>query len=262
MCRSMSRSGLLTLTLVFACMIALLHARASADLTEGLIAYWPCDEGQGMFVHDASGYGNDGMISGAAWVPGFQEWGLEILNTDIVGFIPPRFDDPIRDAFSVAAWVRWHGPSVYARPGAVFDGRSPVEGFFFGIQQDGCLRLNIYHPPSGGEGVSSTPPVPLDEWTHLAGVYDASSQTLRVYIAGAEAGVAAATYPYYDSYISAAMGNNRWAPGDGQWAPLNGILDEVRVYDRALSDEEIAELALGPTPTSETTWGAVKGLFR
>jgi hypothetical protein len=253
---------LFTLILSIACLIAFLHTRASADLTEGLIAYWPCDEGQGPIVQDVSGYGNDGTISGAAWVPGFQGWGLEILTTDIVQSIPRSFDDPIGSVFTVAAWVRWDGPSVYDRPGTVFDGRSPVEGFFLGIQQDGALRLNIYHPPSGGEGAVSTSPVPLDAWTHVAGVFDGSSQTLRVYIAGVEAGVAAATYPYYDSYISAAMGNNRWAPGDGQWAPLNGILDEVRLYDRALSDEEIAELALGPSPTSEATWGGVKRLFR
>jgi hypothetical protein len=96
----------------------------------------------------------------------------------------------------------------------------------------------------------------------VAGIFEVSSPSLRVHITGVKAGVATATYPHYDSYISAAMGNNRQAPGDGQWAPLNGILDEGRLYDRALSDEEIAELALGPTPTLETTWGAVKSLFR
>jgi len=262
MCGSTSGAKLLTLILSIACSISLLHAPASADLTEGLIAYWPCDEGQGQVVHDASGYGNHGMLSGAAWVPGFQGWGLEIVTMDIVQFIPRSFDDPIGSAFTIAAWVRWEGVSAYDRPSTVFDGRSPVEGFYLGIQQDGLLRLNIYHPPSGGEGAVSTSTVPISTWAHLAGVFDASSQSLRVYVDGVEAGDATATYPYYDSYLSAAMGNNRWAPGDGQWAPLNGVLDEVRLYDRALSDQEIAELAHGPSPAREATWGAVKSLFR
>ena len=262
MCESTSRSGLFGLTLSLACLIALLCSPASADLTEGLIAYWPCDEGEGQFAYDVSGYGNHATLSGAEWVPGFQGWGLEILATDIVQSIPRSFDDAIGSAFTVAAWVRWDGPSAYGRPGTVLDGRSPVEGFFLGIQPDGFLRLNVYHAPSGGEGVQSTSTVPLSAWTHVAGVFEVASQSLRVYITGVEAGAATATRPYYDSYSSAALGNNRWAPGDGQWAPLNGVLDEVRLYDRALSDEEIAELALGPTPTLETTWGAVKSLFR
>jgi transposase InsO family protein len=171
-------------------MILLFCTPAAADLTDGLIAYWQFDEGQGGIVHDASGYGNDGSISGATWVSGVCGSALDIVNTDIVGGIPWRFDDPISVAFTVAGWVSWHGPSSFDRPGVVFDGRSPVEGLWFGIQQDGCLRLNVYHPPSGGEGVISTFPVPLDAWTHLAGVFDTSSQTLRVYIAGIEAGVA------------------------------------------------------------------------
>jgi hypothetical protein len=50
------------------------------------------------------------------------------------------------------------------------------------------------------------------------------------------------TDTYHNSDHQPAIGNNHWAPGDHQWAPLNGVLDEARIYDRALCAEEIQYL--------------------
>jgi hypothetical protein len=66
-----------------------------------------------------------------------------------------------------------------------------------------------------------------------------------------EDNILTATTPYYkNSTGSPAIGNNWWAPGDGEWRPFNGIIDELRIYDRALSPDEIAELA-GGAPANE-----------
>ena len=44
-------------------------AEAAAP-TDGLVGYWPMDEGSGTIAHDISGSGNNGTINGASWVAG------------------------------------------------------------------------------------------------------------------------------------------------------------------------------------------------
>ncbi len=48
------------------------QAFASAP-TDGLVGYWPMDEGSGTITHDTSGNGNNGTINGATWVAGFEK---------------------------------------------------------------------------------------------------------------------------------------------------------------------------------------------
>jgi hypothetical protein len=71
--------------------------------------------------------------------------------------------------------------------------------------------------------------------------------------------------PYYDNSLGTAIGNNHWAPGDGQWATFNGIIDELRVYDRALSPDEITEHynnPCGQVAAEPVRWSAIKAMHR
>jgi hypothetical protein len=207
-----------------------------------LIAWWKFDEGSGSEVHDASGYGNDGIAVGPEWVPGLGT-ALEIVGTDIVKLIPPACDDPIEGAFTVTAFVRWHGASEYGRTSTILDGRSNDGGFYLGIRTDSHPVLYTYGSRSVDQSVVGVHTIPTDVWTHLACVFDHTGSVMRVYLNGELDAEAPATAPYDDSSNSAAIGNNHWAPGDGQWAPLNGAVDDVRLYSRVLSGAEIMDLA-------------------
>ena len=267
------REGASLVALVLAILSTTLAGQASADVGEGLIAYWNFDECGGSIVYDQSGYGNHGSISQATWFP-CGPWGggcaLEIVREGIVNYIPSSFDDPITMAFTIACWMVWYGPSDFP-PGVerwsyVFDARTSSSGFILAIQRDGnpvCLLVR-----SGGEfqSIYGTTTVAEGMAAHVALVFDATSETLRLYVQGVETDVASAPYPYYGSYLSAAIGNNHWAPGNLQWAPFNGLLDELRIYNRALSAEEIVAVmqdpGAQPSRTEEKTWGAIKEMCR
>ena len=60
-------------------------------------------------------------------------------------------------------------------------------------------------------------------------MYNSNSQNLRLFINGIEDNYTSISASYYDTYLSPFIGNNLWAPYDGLYRPLNGIVDELQV---------------------------------
>ena len=84
--------------------------------------------------------------------------------------------------------------------------------------------------------------MPLNAWSHVAATYDGAA--LRLYVDGAPAGSTAVTGSMaVTSGVLRIGGNNLW----NEW--FSGLIDEVRIYDRALSQAEIQEgLAVSIVP--------------
>ncbi|MFA5103197.1 MAG: LamG domain-containing protein, partial [Candidatus Thermoplasmatota archaeon] len=215
-----------------------------ADPIEGLIGYWSFDEGTGSVAYDSSGCGNDGVIIGATWTTGKRGSALEITHTEYVGNIPAKYDDTITNAFTVVAWVKWYGLPSYNHGSYFFDGRgNPYlgEGFllYISFQSTVGFWLNDVDMSSN---IFSNYVVPIDSWVHVAAVYNDSSDLSCIYINGHLDNTKTITETYTKSNHYPAIGTNHWAPGDGQWAPINGVEDEVRLYNRALNASEILAL--------------------
>ena len=88
---------------------------------------------------------------------------------------------------------------------------------------------------------SGTSALALNTWTHLAVSYDGT--TLRLYVNGVQAGSRALTGP-----IAASTGSLRIG-GNAVWGEyFKGLIDEVRVYNRALSAGEIQLDMVTPIP--------------
>jgi hypothetical protein len=234
-------------------------SKGLANLNDGLMGYWKFDECSGNTVHDSSGHGYDGTIYGGAWVNGISGCALEFVDTEMVRSIPSSFDDSIDTALTIIAWVKWYGPNSYNRGSVIFDGRNSgaTGGFAFYLGIDGTLE---FHMHQAGSGIQSICHVPADTaiWTHVAAVFDDNSDALRLFINGKQVKMLTTTVHYLKSSLTAAMGNDRWAPGDHQWAPLNGVLDEVRLYNRALSEAEI-QMLYNPGSGSVAYWNFNEG---
>jgi hypothetical protein len=216
------------------------------DLSNGLVGYWNFNEGNGSIAHDSSGNGNDGTIVGATWVSGINGDALEITDASYVGSIPNSYDDFITTALSITCWIKWNGIGSYFPQSIIFDGRedTTTHYLFFHINRSGTLFFLITKP---GSLIGSISTIPKDgTWTHIAAVFNDSSDTMSLYINGILDNTTITTDSYYNSNEYPFIGNNHWAPGDNQWASLNGTLDELRFYNRALTPEEIQSLAMRP----------------
>ena len=207
------------------------------------LALWHFNEGSGNKVYDETAFDNDGSIKSATWTDGKFNSGLKLKNKDIVYQIPSSFDDPVINDITVEAWVYWEGHHLetYSKNSYIFDARDfegTCGGFILYLSPTGTVifLLPYGYGSSTYQLIRSNTLVNIEEWTHIAAVLDYTNGELKIYINGEEDATATATQPYHDfggSHWNAAIGNNRYAPGDGQWAPFNGIVDEMRISNIA-----------------------------
>jgi len=198
----------------------------------GLVAYYAMDNN----AEDGSGNGNHGTLQGAPqWVEGLIGKALQFNGgTDYVEVADaPGLD--IINTITIAAWIKantfgnWRGFVVKGLETA------PYAMQMWG---DGSLRFGWnYGSPPGAVGnglVNSNGKMPLGEWAHLAVTYDGS--TLRFYINGG--------LDTQETDVSLVFGTNDEPlilgcdfPGGDEY--FDGAMDDVRVYNRALSPSEV-----------------------
>lgn len=201
----------------------------------GLLAYYSFND---CTADDDSGNGNHGVNFGARCVPGYNGTAFEFFYQDIVHYIPSSFDDTVTDYLRIESWVYWYGGDFTS---IIFDAREFIpyeQGFVFTISQNGNVMF-LLKSPAGDQIILSESTIPVNDWTHITAIFDYESKTISILINNIEDNTINAIAPYFNTGGVAAIGNNRWAPGDGEWAPFNGIIDELRIYDSVACELEV-----------------------
>lgn len=221
-----------------------------ALLDEGLVGYWNFNEGTGMIVHDSSGNGNNGTINGdAQWVNGVEGTGLLLNGDDIVAIPDNSVLDPSQ--ITVCCWVelnrlaygnglQWNQSQMFICKGG--DGTSGAyflcqsgdnsESFFIGFQ---------IGPWQNDNYIKAYFPLETDHWYFVTGTYD--GDMMKIYLDG--------VILLSKDVGNISVGNDSplyFGYNDASGYPyyLDGVLDEERVYNKALSEEEIWSLYLQP----------------
>jgi chitodextrinase len=210
----------------------------------GLVAAYAFDEGSGTAAVDASGNAATGVVVGAGWTTGRYGGGLVFDGTDdYVGL--PALGTFYNSGFTLEAWVQKATPKNDV--GIV--GSWAGSGAMLWVDH----LASRYHVTLGNSlstyldsGVSPT----IGSWQHLAATFDGA--TARYYVDGVEVASRAFTGP-----VGSA---NTWrigAYGSVAGGFFDGVIDEVRVYDRALTPAEIvsdrdAPIALAPSGSPTT----------
>ncbi|MDX3105511.1 LamG domain-containing protein [Nonomuraea angiospora] len=186
---------------------------ASADAD--LVAAYGMEEGSGTTVHDLSGNGNDGTVPNPQWVDGKYGKGLRIGKLDQILTVPDAPSLRTSDGLTVEAWIKADGycPIFAAKSNSYWMGGT------WGVRTGGQNHA--------GESIGQF----YGDWTHLALVYDGS--TLRYVLDGL----------YWASEALPVTGAVDYDSGPlkiGQSCSA-AIVDEVRVYRRGLTDEELRQ---------------------
>lgn len=204
--------------------------------TDGLVCYWNFNEGHGFIAHDSSGNGNNGHIYFATWTTGKCGKALQIKGPSSIG-IPSSFESAISTTYTISAWIKWYGPT--GADCIIFDGRGgPSTGDGFDIYvHKGDNHLRLWNNNNNGALVISKSTIPIRTWTFVVGVYNLSSSSMSLYINGVIDNTNTTTLPFMPSG-SAVIGNSHFEYN----APFNGVVDEIRIYNRALSQTEITNL--------------------
>ncbi len=211
----------------------------------GQLGYWAFDEGTGTAAKDSSVNGNNGRFVGApVWVDGKLGKALQFDGVDDYIEVPHNAKlIPTTGQASVAVWInaqRHQGPGG-AWQGILGKGGDPR---LYNIYTHESQTLHFSTGPSGAYiGSNSTGTVPLNEWVHVVAVVNNSHQ---YYINGAPAGTFAngATVTAGGTAVL-TIGQT----GAGESNYFLGEIDEPRVYDVALTADEVTQLFLGNPPS-------------
>ncbi len=244
-----------------------------ADLTDGLVAYWPLDDGSGNVARDATGNGNDGeLLGGPTWT------GDSMMGTGALVF--DGTDDLIRlasfdvvggNGITLACWIKTGNldtPGNDPRMISKTAGGSNDDHWFMlsssRVGADKVFRLRLKTDGVTGELKANTDGIiDLDVWIHVVANWDGS--TMRIYKNGVEAGsLAKGGVLDVDPTVEMAIGSQ---PVTTDARPFDGTIDDVAIWNRALTPDEINELmtigipnttAVEPDSKLTTTWGDLK----
>ena len=199
-----------------------------------LVAYWSFDDRSTRVAKDLTGRGNDGRILGPTPVEGKVGYALQFGKGKYVELgKPPAL--PIREKpLTVMAWVNSDAPNgvVVARGGAFC-------GFSLYVK-DGVARFGIHRRQEDPAHIAAGAQTVVGSWVHLAGVV--KQDCIELYVNGRLAATASTK-----GYIPSDCGQGMEIGYDTANSPaeitdnFQGIIDEVKVYHAALSEDEIAK---------------------
>jgi cysteine-rich repeat protein len=210
---------------------------ASAGIDDGLVAYWPLDGS----AADATGNGYNGVLVGnVTFVPGVRGGAASFDGRDdrirIVGKVP------YQNEYTFSGWIRFDGPPqndynlVFVRGSSCNDASQDL-GTYYSAKTITVTVCDFSYPWYLR--------APFDlvngRWYHLAATVRPGE--VRIYLDGVMVAEQALTgvIDTDTCYVEHAIGGMSSTSLGGPWAH-NGLIDEVRVYNRALSAAEIAQL--------------------
>jgi hypothetical protein len=227
--------------------VAELYDLERPDLEDGLVAYYPFNGN----ANDASGNGNDGTVNGATLTTdrnGVAGSAYGFDGNDYVA-IPDSslLEYEAGSSLSISAWIK---VSDIASRGAIYSNyRCVSESVYFEFTPDG-RTITLETRDSDGviidleEALNDSS---LDQWVHLTGVRNYLLESISFYLNGAL--VATDVDTRTGGFSRPGSTGQHWIGAMGKCSnPLapqyhfNGKIDDVRIYNRALSSSEVAEL--------------------
>lgn len=201
----------------------------------GLVGYWGFNDN----YNDNSGKGNNGIVSGSVPFVTDAKSGKSVsFNNNANNYIrvpdSPEFDLIGKEGFTYSAWIK---PTAVPNSYNMFIGHYLP---YFNIRSARVLHLSM--TAGSVQQHLSTPtsePLTLNNWYYVAATYETSSGIMKIYINGDTKATSPSFTPPSDYNSDLYIG--RWElnanPSDDY--PFSGLIDEVAVYNRPLSESEI-----------------------
>lgn len=253
----------ISLILTFSATLLLSDMHLQAEI-EGVVAFWKLDEGNGKLVKDASGNQHDGTIKGPKWGTGKIGRGLVFAGKDNVELVEVADHDDLdgMEAMTCTAWVKMTGTGTSVYPRFVTKGHEDSWTFLVDVNAGKFLRFIVNRPGGKFDVTDKTTQLDpfYDEFHHFAVTWD--GKDVIFYIDSKEISKHdAGKGPGTETDLPVLLGNSP------SGRTFEGVLDEVGIFNRALSPKEIKSMMndgfekFSPVPLERslsTTWGYIK----
>lgn len=237
--------GLSILTGLSAATFTHADAAQAAAGTPGLVAAYSFDDSSGSSLADDSGNGNTGTIRGATWTSGRSGGALSFDGSSNWVTVPDSTSLDLMTAMTLEAWVKPAALGTSWRTAVVKEASGTLA---YGLYaHDGGPGPSAHAIVTSDTYATTSTTLPVGSWTHLAASYDGS--LLTVWINGAPVGNVSLKGSILQSSAPLRIGGNAiWS----EW--FSGAIDEMRIYNRALSQSEIqADMTNPVRRPSDTT---------
>ncbi len=214
------------------------------DLNEGLMGYWSFDEIIGIIAPDESGNGNDGEIFGAVESEGLSGLAMDCSdNDDIVVDDDPTLNFHNTNEFSISVWIKRKDHSLDHNEGIVSKATGGMRrGYQLGMNKQDEINFKIFDG-SNEHRCDSVNLMTDIEWHHVVAIWYGNK--LSLYLdSKLDNSVTLSNVNLVDDYKPLEIGNHYGYSDDKD--RFYGIIDEVRIYNRALDENEIQELYTNP----------------
>jgi hypothetical protein len=207
-------------------------------IDDGLVAHWDFNEGSGTIAHDIIG-GYDGTLHGATWTDGIS--GSGVYFDGVNDYI--QCDSPVLNIppYTICVWANASSLPGWATAHLLSNGGQTRNsyGFYFSIEYEDNWQFGVADDGTSLLQVSNSL-ASTGKWVFLVGIWNGSQTpgSLQLYVNGLPIGTYDSGAWYTGSEDDLRMG----APSNTLAYFFNGILDDVRIYDRVLSGEEIFKL--------------------
>lgn len=209
-----------------------------------LAAHWTFDQKDESFAREKISGAQDQLTGNFKYVAGVSGNALQLdgYTSSVLHKAPPN----LGNQFSVEAWVALEAyPWTWC---AVIDHeKDQQQGYYFGIDPEGRFGLHLALDGKW-QTATSEAKLPLYKWNHLVATFDAKAG-VRLFLNGQPAGAFPLKGTFTPTDADVLLGRNKNArplafevrEARPVRCSLEGILDEIKIYDAALSDNEVAK---------------------
>ncbi|MFF8944220.1 LamG-like jellyroll fold domain-containing protein [Streptomyces sp. NPDC014864] len=206
--------------------------------------WWKLNQTSGRSVTDSSGTGNTATADpGVTWADDAAKFAGSSTGTgDVIATNSPVLDTTA--SYTVSAWVNLTDTSTY-RTFVAQGGTNRASFYLQYSKADNAFRFHAANSdtasPSAYYDATAGSAAPLNTWTHLVGVFDASNGSMKLYVDGAQSGTTATNTSPWTGTGPLSIGGTKTAGGTTSDV-VAGEVGNVQVYQRALSATEISSL--------------------
>jgi len=206
---------------------------------KGLIAYWNFDR-EGDEAEDVSGNGFNGTINNCEFEKGIIGKALKFNGTG--SYVEVQHDEKLMpEKFTISAWIKPVSFEAQDRGPIIVSKYGPPAYNGYLLLQEGTTGKPALHTADNqdmkGDRYRAIAPKPIstNEWHFIAGTFDGSK--LCIYVDGVLKASAQGSFDIDENGVL-VIGAQSW---NKELGLFTGLIDEVKIYDRALSEKEIGE---------------------
>ncbi|MFN8350185.1 MAG: LamG-like jellyroll fold domain-containing protein [Flavobacteriales bacterium] len=241
-----------------------IHAQPPSYVpTNGLVGWWPFNGN----ANDESGGGNDGVVVGP--LTALDRFGTANAafafagGNDRINVGNTLIASPSITSYSISAWFS----SQQTTAGCIVSDRSDADwSYKYSLAMRGDLAGEGRFSTHDGASLlndlpGAQPGLNNGEWTHFVAVLDMSIPEMRLYFNGVLDTASAVLQPMAWSASSSGTVFGNWlSPGGWYLNAFEGLLDDIGIWDRVLTEEEVSDLFLTNTPCISSTPVSFTGL--